>query len=445
MGLNIGIHVHTISDSQRGDIEKCVSEKKYKKFPLKYSKVPLSQLLEFKAYPVHEFRNRRLDPNEVFWWPDAQFLPNDDTVLFVTAGVFDPRPNHAWVTFTGVPNGRILKIELGRDTLGGEVFVRSRMSNLPKIQMHPSGEYIGFIHPESIKIETIMHEDRYNKYKDLRSCNYRYCTFAPNGKYMAVILSASRQIELLVSMVHRGFSAYDKSVNLSKLIPGFTIKYYNEHIECKWSPDSGFIAVCSSIFMLFVMDKNLNLILDVTQDVLPENTFPSWSSTFDFDPCCFHEYLVVGSNTRCLYFVNITSKEIVQKTETISSSSIDCVQFVPNGSYVCVATRDFVLHMIDASDMTILYKIDMTVLSPNLTPKFSDIPNVVRLSFSNTGEQIATSTTDGKIRVYQLTRDISLFNLCKWEILSLFPQSDIQKLPLPREIISKLLSLPTVR
>jgi hypothetical protein len=59
---------------------------------------------------------------DVYWWTDAQFLPHDDTVLFVTSGPFEPRSQHAWVNLRHAPNGRVIKMELERTRLGKFIF-----------------------------------------------------------------------------------------------------------------------------------------------------------------------------------------------------------------------------------------------------------------------------------------------------------------------------------
>jgi WD40 repeat protein len=319
------------------------------------------------------------------------------------------------------------------------------MANLPKLQMHPSGNYIGYISPESIKLETVEHKDVFNKYKDLRMCNYRFISFAPNGRLMAVLMSCSKQYELLVSMIDKGFAFNDRVVDLSKLLPGFRIFHYNEHVECKWSPDSELIAVCSSINFMFILNKDLQLVLNIVADVLPDEVFPSWASTFDFNPCSCHELLAVGTNDRCVYFLNLESKVIVEQTDALSRDAIDCLQYHPFGKYVVIATRNFSLFLLDPCDGTILRNFDMHSETPNLKQIMYSVPNLIRLSFSTTGNQLATSASDGRIRVYQMPQYISLFDLCKWAIFSWVPSTKLNELPLPSQIVSKLLAYPSMK
>lgn len=319
------------------------------------------------------------------------------------------------------------------------------MSNLPKLHMHPSGNYIGYIAPESIKIETIKHEEVFNKHKDLRMCNYKFIAFSPNGKYMAVLLSCARQFEIVVCMVDKGFTFHDKAVDLSKMFPGFRGHHYNEHLECKWSPDSDYIAVCSSVHFMFVLNKDLELCVNIVTDILQDEVFPSWASTFDFNPQSCHELLAVGGNDRSIYFLNLKTREIMEKTDEICSDALDCLQYHPFGKYVAVASRNFSIFLIEPSDGAVLYHLDMRIDQPDLSQRYASIPNFIRLSFSTTGEQLVTATSDGKIRVYQMPAYLSLFDLCKWTILSQVPYTKIGELPLPKRLISKLLALPVMK
>lgn len=318
------------------------------------------------------------------------------------------------------------------------------MANYPKLQMHPSGNYIGFISPDAIKIETIKHEEVFNKHKDLRMCNYRYIAFAPNGKLMAILMSCSRQFELMISMVDQGFTFHDRAVNLSRMFPGFRGNNYNEHVECKWSPDSEYIAVCSSVQLMFVLSKSLELVVNITTDVMPSGKYPNWASTFDYNPCSSNQVLAVGTNDRCLYFVNVQYKEVIEQSEELSRDAIDCIQYHPFAKYVAVGTRNFHIYFVQPYDGTVLHHLDMHVECPDMTQIFTSVPNLIRLSFSTTGNELVTATSDGKARVYQMPHDISLVGLCKWAILGYVPQTQLKKLPLPKQIISMLLALPNM-
>lgn len=329
--------------------------------------------------------------------------------------------------------------------LGGNYMNDTRMANFPKIQMHPSGKYFLYISYDSIKIETTQHKEVFNKHKDLRSCNYRFCAFSPDGKYVAILLSASKHFEMIISMLDSGFTFNDNDADLTRMLPKFlNSSRRSEHVECKWSPDSQHIAVCSSINFLFILNKKLEFLVDVTDSILPDQVFPNWSGTFDYDPRSCHKTLVVGTNTRQLYFINTGSQRIIVKSDTLSRSAIDSLVYHPQGHSVAVATRDFNIYLIDSIDAEIKYQLNMLFHVTVLTHNHQDLPAVIRLAFTSTGDQIASATSDGYVRVWQLPPNISLFELCKQAILSEVPHTLLHKLPLPSQIVSKLLSMPNM-
>ena len=327
---------------------------------------------------------------------------------------------------------------------GGSYMNETRMANFPKIQMHPSGKYLLYISYDSIKIETTDHVEVFNKHKDLRSCNYRFCAFSPDGKYLAILLSASKRFEMIISMLDTGFTFNDKDVDLTRMLPQFRSQSCSEHLECKWSSDSEHIAVCSSTKFLFILNKKLEFVLDVTDSVLPEQVFPSWAGTFDYNPKSCHENMSVGANDRCVYFINTNSQTVLTKTVPLSRSPIDTLVYHPQGHSVAIATRDFNIYLIDSVEGEITYQVNMLFHVTGLTHSHSDLPAVIRLCFTSTGDQIASASSDGIVRVWQLPASVSLFGLSKQAILSKVPHTLLHKLPLPSQIVSKLLSMPNM-
>ena len=58
----------------------------------------------------------RLDQSNIYWWTDAQFVPNNDSSLFVTGGLFLPRAHRSWIGDVKVPPGRMIKLDLNKQS-----------------------------------------------------------------------------------------------------------------------------------------------------------------------------------------------------------------------------------------------------------------------------------------------------------------------------------------
>ena len=330
----------------------------------------------------------------------------------------------------------------------GEAFSKSYMSNFPKLHTHPSGDYIGYVAPGGVIAETVNHVQVYNKLKDLRNCNYKYCAFSPNGKSLAILVSSSRRFEILLSRVDRALATHDTSVDLSRLYKDFKgSTAYNEHLECKWSPDSSNIAICTSIGYLVVLDTNLNSVVNIFEDILPNSLFPSCAGAFDYDPRSSNQMLAFGSNDRRIYIVNTESKNILYESEVLDTEPVDCVQYSPNGNILGLSLRNWCVLILDTSNLETVFKLNMldTITVTNISSCSSAFPSVMRLSFTSTGEQVATSSCDGYVRVWQLPCvKISLKDLCRQALLTYVPMSKIQKLGLPKRILDELAAMPAM-
>ena len=323
------------------------------------------------------------------------------------------------------------------------------MSNFPKVHVHPSGEYIGYVGLGNVIVETVLHVPVYNKQKDLRNCNYKYCAFSSDGRHFAILLSVSRRFELQLSRVDQGFTFSDASVDLHNVYKGLKgSNAYNEHLECKWSPDSSNIAVCTSIGFLVVLDKALKSVVNVFEDILPSELFPSCAGAFDYDPRSSHQELAFGTNDRRVFIINTESRVVLYESEKLGPEPVDSVQYSPNGNLLGLSMRNWYILLLETTSLELFFKIniaDSMTVTTNISSSSSPFPSIMRLSFSSTGEQLATSCSDGYVRVWQLPCvKISLKDLCRQAILRYVPMSKIKNLSLPKRILDELSAMPTM-
>ncbi|KAL3869887.1 hypothetical protein ACJMK2_042514 [Sinanodonta woodiana] len=441
MGLyNSHIYYKTIQDAD--GIKKCVPRTRYRKFPPHLQKAPGSLIKEFQALPQGAYHV--VIPDEAYWWIDAQFLPHNDCTLFTSSGAYILRgATRAWVPVPHFPIGRICRFDLDKDRLKCEVFKQTGSSSLPKVQPHPDGQYIGYLGNGEVRIDTIDYVNVYKRAKDLNNANFRFCAFSPDGRYMAVVCRSSMSFELHISNTQLGFNSLEHVVSLRKMCKDFkgTVAY-NEMVECKWTTDSKYILVSSSMGHILVIScPELELVCSVFDDIIPGNAL-SQVGAFDCNPRSCHEVLAFGSDDYKVFLVNITSKKVLYESRSFGVDPIDCVQFTPLGHSVAIALRSYKILLFDAHEGNTLFQIEMKDICSSIKTPPPGYPGVLRLSFSSTGQEMAVSTCDGVVRIWQLPMEINLQNLCKLALLSLVPAIKLQALPLPQRLISQLLSIP---
>ena len=287
-------------------------------------------------------------------------------------------------------------------------------------------------------VETINHKPLYSRQKDLRMCNHKFCAISPDGKCLAILQADSKRFEIVLSRLDHGSTSLDIDLPLSQLLRGFYGPRYNEHLECKWSPDGEHITVCSSINFMFILTKKLNFVVNVTEEILPAEAYPSWSGTFDYDPRYTQDIIAVGCKNRIVYFINVSSKEVMHQTDILGKDSIDSVVYHPRGTSLAVGCRDFNIFILDSESADIVFQIDMKFTVPELVSNDPQSPSTMNMSYNTVGEQLAVSTCDGKVRVWQLPVKIQLFDLCRRAILSAVPGNKLNELPLPKQILQRL-------
>ncbi|XP_013399871.1 WD repeat and SOCS box-containing protein 1 [Lingula anatina] len=224
---------------------------------------------------------------------------------------------------------------------------------------------------------------------------------------------------------------------------------YTEEVECKWSPDSSCIAVAGSFGMLFVVTrKALKLKFCFQKDLeLPVCTINN-ARSFDFDPRYRHSRLAIATTDNFLYTININKKSVIAEVAVESKDvkgTIHCVSYNKDGTLLAVATSEATVHMFNCDNATLLYKLeDHENAGPRSVGFYIDLyPTIVRMSFSCAGKHMATSSTDGMIRLWQLPTTLNLQHLCKITILQNVPINKVMQLPIPKQLALYLLNWPT--
>ena len=289
-------------------------------------------------------------------------------------------------------------------------------------------------------LETIYKE------KDIRNNNYRYCTVAPNGVFVATLARLGSTFELTVLKRDVALMKVD-AAECHQICPGFKgTRQYTEQVECKFSPDSAYIAVSCSLGFLFVVKRKLLQehclvipgIIDLDESRL------SNARCFDFDPRYFHKLLCFCTVDNFVYVCNIDTQEIFMTIGVETEGGIDCIGYNHYGTLLAVATSEAMINMYCPDTGDLLYSLDGAHQGDEVSMKLKNgvYPTVCRMSFSQSGQQLAVSATDGLIRVWQLRPQMDLQHMCRLAVLKVVPANRVEELPLPTKLIAYLLNWP---
>lgn len=333
-----------------------------------------------------------------------------------------------------------------------EVIKNSNTKSYPKVSLHPSGDFLTYISQGKVNLTNITTLKSVSKLPDIgKTENFRFLAMSPNGMFIATIAKIrSTKFELSVLIQNRMLSLQTTdSVVCNTLCAGFEgSRLYTEEAECKWSPDSAYIAVSASFGKMFVVKrKDLNLHFNLNQFDLNRSQLSN-ARALDFDPRYCHSHLAWGISDNTLFVCNIDTSEVLLDIPVHCDdllATIDCVGYNKSGTALAVALSNACIQMYHPDNGDKLYVIDGRRQGSlkTLNPVIHQYPNVIRLSFSQAGDHLVTCSTDGRNRVWQLQPDLSLQHLCRVAIIKHVPADKFSSLPLPSKLVLYLLFYPT--
>lgn len=319
---------------------------------------------------------------------------------------------------------------------------------MPNVHCHPSGRHITYAGVGCIQLMNLHNLASLVRSKDVRNNQFRNSDISPNGLFVATIAKCSFKVELGVELIDRAFFISQGVINCDKLCPGFNAsRNYTDQLECKFSPDSAFVAACSSLGFLFVVKRiKLELYCCVVPGMFDKDeTRTANERTFDFDPRFDHSMLALGSDDNKLVICDLEKGVVDKQTVITMEGSIQCLKYSHSGDVLAIATSEATINLYDPDTLEVLYTLDGRAQggSSRMEPDADcNLPEIIRMSYSSTGEQLAVSATDGNVRVWQLHARLSLQNLCRQVLLQNVSTSKLQTLPLPARLVKYLLQLP---
>ena len=321
-------------------------------------------------------------------------------------------------------------------------------SSVPNLTCHPSGEGLAFAGKGCVEIRNIWTKGIMRKEKELRNNNYRSCHMSPNGTFLATIAKCSQTVELGVMMVTSSRCTNVHMIECHKVCPGFKASpTYTDRLSCRFSPGSAHIAACSSLGFLFVVHR---LNLEHYCNVIP-GMFTTAEARlanercFDFDPRFEHRQIAFGSDSRIIYLCDINEGDVIHSVDLPVFGDMQCLRYSPSGRLLAVATSEAKILILCSDTLDAIHTLDATVQCDDAmmhTNSLGYYPEMISLSFSSCGQQLAVSSTDCYIRIWQLPPEMSLQYLCRHQLLQLVSTNAIKQLPLPNKLINFLLVWP---
>lgn len=315
----------------------------------------------------------------------------------------------------------------------------------PKVQPHPLGEAVSFAGAGELNIVSLRSEPLYTLMRDGNNRAHCFCAISSNGLHLAVLSKSLGFYFLEIFLLDFHLLQHTRAVECHKLCKDFKCSSsHNDHAECKWSPDGSHLALSSSAGLLLLVHKmHVQKVRNVCPDLLHVNL--STAASYDFDPRHRFSRLAIGSVDGQLSLVsadchdNLSLKAVLHQRAT--GKTMDCVQYSPDGAALAVSFRNFSVKVYDSTDLTVVHKICMADLCSWLLPRVASGPDpaIMRLSFTNDGCCLATSSCDGKVRVWAVPRLLTLQESCRKAIISRIPVWEIRKWGLPQKMLAFLL------
>ncbi|XP_071953887.1 uncharacterized protein [Antedon mediterranea] len=399
-----------------------------------------------------------LDPAQIIWWTDCTFMPFDDSQIVTSLGGYFYRGSQGLTQLRKMRLQNYFRIPQGFMTLWRfndphfpDVINTKPSRALPHCSVSPGGTQVSFFTDTDI-ISSNIQQGSVIKAKEMFCSTFFFSAFSADSNFVAVLgrsrLHLNFAIVLVILRASDMLVMYQKSVR--ELFSKFKLQKNStnqDRLECKFSPDSQFVAVSTTGGQLFIVKRDLSNLECVLVD--GKNEKLTNERCYDFDPQYPHEVLAVCVNSDEVYVKNIDSGSQIycsKLPENVTKAT--CLKYNMEGDSFAVGCQDGVIVMISSSSGNILYLLDSKTQATAfaMTPcKLSMYPEIIRISFSHSDDVLAVSSTEGAVRLWQLPPKINLVHMCRLVILKHIPASTINCLPLPTRIKDLIVCCPRER
>ncbi|XP_033122002.1 uncharacterized protein LOC117121018 [Anneissia japonica] len=399
-----------------------------------------------------------LDPAQIIWWTDCMFMPFDDSQIITSLGGYFYRGSQGLTQLRKMRLQNYFRIPQGFMTLWRfndphypEVLNTKPSRALPHCSVSTNGTLVSFFTDTDIMCSSLC-QNSLVKAKETFCSTFFFSAFSGDSNYVAVLARSRLHLNLAVVVIILRASdmlvMYQRCVR--ELFQHFKLQKHlinQDRLECRFSPDSQFVAISTTAGQLFLIKRDLSKLECVLVDGKDEEL--TNERCYDFDPRFPHEVLAFCVNSDQVYVKNIESgSQILHCKLPENVMKATCLKYNMEGDSFAVGCQDGVIVMMSSSTGNILYLLDSKTQAAAfaMTPcKLSMYPEIIRISFSHSDDVLAVSSTEGTVRLWQLPPKMNLVHMCRLVILKHIPASTIKQLPLPTMIADLIVCCPRER
>ncbi|KAK0046348.1 WD repeat and SOCS box-containing protein 1 [Biomphalaria pfeifferi] len=364
--------------------------------------------------------------NHWYWWCDAQFVPFKDISLFTASSVYEPRPDRRWSHVSHMPNGKVVLYQLwSPDRIECNIYSRTNSTVFPRVCPHPLGELVAYCGTGEVVIMSDNGDPLYSRSRDLTNAVHVYCTVANNGISFACLKRGMGVFFLEHHHLDSTMMIHD-TIRCNQICKEFVpLKTGNDCVACKFSPNSKQIAVSISTGILFVVKRcRLEKVCIICPDMVEQRL--SSAESFDYDPRFPSEILSFATKDNLIYTIHIPTADQLCSTQTMDL--VDCLIYSHDGCLIAAGFHNFNITVYSSQDLAPFHEISMSSLCQDIVRVQRDYPSVLHLSFSQNAEHLASTSSDGHVRLWRIERMFSLQELCRDRVLQSIPVFKVKQL-----------------
>ena len=273
------------------------------------------------------------------------------------------------------------------------------------------------------------------------------CPFSRDGSMVASIRVVGGSLQLSITSARNAKTLCSEKV--SKVCVGFR----GVVVDCAFSPNGRVLAVTSShghVYFLTTARLALMNSLDSAKILAPYKVPDLADSNLEDHitqcVCIFDPRFPFQGFATCVMYAGVVKTWRMssydrkdanfQNKHTLTLRKLlNVVKYSPDGTILAVGANDGTISCVNTENGTISFVLDAS----QQPPEFNSEAGIFHMAFTQSGEELAGSYSDGYIRIWQLPMIFDLKLLCRQVINACVPPSKVQRLPLPSRLMNFLL------